>query len=499
MRAARWPAALAAALAACGGKEPPPPGHYALSGTVTYDSVPASAAGLDYAHTVQRPVRGAVVEVVAGTALASTTTGDSGAYSVAWTGTPLVSLRVKAQTLTPPMRVQDAGAALYALDSGPLDAAATATLSLNAGSGWTGSGYGAPRSAGPFAILDAMYSAARAFLTAAPATDFPELAANWSAGGSIGTYYEPSNGQLYVLGEDDVDTDEYDTHVVIHEWGHYYEDRLSRADTPGGSHGLGDPKDPRLAFSEGWGDALGAMVLYPDDVYADTMGTRQSSGFQFSLEDNTADDPSPGWWSEMSVAHFLYDAFDSPAADDDPLALGLGPIHAVMTGAQKSTPAFTTLFSFVDALKRSQPGQVAADIDTLLSARGIASPVQDAWGTGEAHDGGWAANLPVYQDLAVNGGAAVVGLLPGSYTNDLASNRFLRFTGTGGTVTITAGSPSVLIALEVWHRGQPLRQLMGGVEATSIPTVAGDDYLVLVTGWETAGPAYSVPVAVTSP
>ncbi|HZY05719.1 MAG TPA: hypothetical protein VFF02_19690 [Anaeromyxobacteraceae bacterium] len=473
---------------------------------MSYDSVPASAAGLDYARTVRRPVRGAVVEVVGRSppvVLGGTTTDAGGAYSVTWTGTSAVSLRVKAQTLAPPLRVQDLGDALYALDSGPVDATAATAVSLNAGSGWTGSSYGGPRSAGPFAILDALYSAAQAFLAVAPATVFPELRANWSPGNVVGTYYDLVGHQLYVLGEADVDTDEYDTHVVIHEWGHYYEDVLSRADTPGGSHGLGDLKDPRLAFSEGWGDALGAMVLHPDDVYADTMGLRQTMGFEFSLESNAADDPSPGWWSEMSVAHALYDLFDPPSdADGDAVALGFGPIHAAMVGAQRSTPAFTTLFSFADALKAAQPAQAAA-VDALLSARSVADPVRDAWGTGETHDGGWAANLPVYTVLAVNGGGASVGFLPSADRNDLASNRFLRFTGTGGTVTVTAGSAAVDVSLQVWRRGQVLGSadawLLGPETVSGLPTVAGEDYLVLVTGWETTGPGYSVPVAVTSP
>ena len=509
MRRNRWPAVAAAVLAAaCGGSDgppPPPSGSFTLSGTVTYDSVPATASGLAYGATVAKPVRCAVVEVVAGAqVLGGATTSQLGAYSISWTGPAAVSVRVKAQILAPPMRVQDnaGGGALYALDSGPVDASATTTLNLRAQSGWTGSSYGAPRAAGPFAILDAMLSAANAFLAVAPSTTFPELRANWSAGNQAGTYYDPQAQQLYILGQADVDTDEYDSHVVVHEWGHYYEDRLSRADSPGGPHGLGDQKDPRLAFSEGWGNALGAIALYPNDVYADTMGAGQARGFWFPLEGNTADDPVPGWWSEMSVAHFLYDLFDPASVPDgDPVALGLGPIHEVMVGDQKTTPAFTTLFSFVDAMKRARPGE-ASTIDAMLSGRGIASPVQDAWGTGEAH-AAWAPSLPVYRSLAVGGASTAVSFHAGYELNDLHQNRFLRFTGTGGTVTVSAGNATVDVSLEVWRAGQLLRYVdvypHGEEVAPSIPTVAEDDYLVLVTGWEMTGSLYSVPVSVTSP
>ncbi|HEU4383430.1 MAG TPA: hypothetical protein VFR85_08010 [Anaeromyxobacteraceae bacterium] len=507
-----WPAALAAVLAACGGSKesppPPPPGTFTLSGTVTYDSVPPTVnLGLDYAHTVPKPVRGAVVEVVAGSALGSGTTSDAGAYSITWTGTPAVSLRVKAQTLAPPMRVQDNfnGNALYALDSGAVNASTTSTLDLNAPSGWTGSSYGAPRAAAPFAILDSMYSAAKAFLAVAPGTVFPELKANWSPNNSLGTFYDPSTGELTLLGQANVDTDEYDTHVVIHEWGHYFEDRLSRADSQGGSHSLGEQKDPRLAFSEGWGNALGAMVLYPDDLYADTMGASQTAtGIRFHLETDTDYDSAPGWYSEMSVAHFLYDVFDSPASDDEGLSLGLGPIHGVLVGPQKATPAFTTLFSFVDALKTTQPAAATA-IDARLSGRNVSIGATDAFGTGETVNAPGVGNLPVYNPITVNGGQVSVTLnAPYSY-NDLQQTRFLRFTGNGAQVTITAGTTLVDVSLEVWSGGQRLRKVdtpgppFEGVETTSLPTTAGATYLVVVTGYETAGGAYSVPVTVTSP
>jgi len=517
MRAVRWPTVVAAALAAaCGSDKQPPTGTFTLSGTVSYDSVPTTAnSGLAYGATVPKPVRGAVVEVVAGAVLGSTTTSQAGAYSITWTGTSAVAVRVMAQTLSPPFRVQDNTnlGALYALTSGPVDATTTTTLDLRAASGWTGASYGAPRAAAPFAILDAMVTAAAAF-AAVGSPAFPELRLNWSvnnrpesgnpATGAITTsHYNPSTQQLYILGQADVDTDEYDSHVVVHEWGHYFEDRLSRSDSLGGPHSVGQQKDPRLAFSEGWGNALGSIVLYPDEAYADTMSSGQAStGIYFSVEANATYDPSPGWYSELSVTHFLYDLFDPVSAPDgDAIELGLGPIYDVMVGPQRTTPAFTTLFSFVHALKVAQPAQAAA-IDSMLSARSMADPVQDEWGTGETHDAGWAANLPVYRSIAVNGGPASVPLNGAYWPNDLQQNRFFRFAGTGGSVTVTAGNQVVDVSLEVWAGGQMLRYVddywFGAVETTSLTTAAGAEYLVVVTGWE-MGSAYSVPLTVTSP
>ena len=45
---------------------------------------------------------------------------------------------------------------------------------------------------------------------------------------------------IYVLGWQNVDTDEYDAHVIAHEFQHYLEDALSRSDSPGGSHAINE-------------------------------------------------------------------------------------------------------------------------------------------------------------------------------------------------------------------------------------------------------------------
>src|SRR5690606_4768445 len=81
--------------------------------------------------------------------------------------------------------------------------------------------------------------------------------------GEISTsHWQPGTDRpgLYILGDADNDTDEYDTAVVVHEWGHYFESTLSRSDSIGGPHGGGDLLDMRVAFGEAWGNALAGMV-----------------------------------------------------------------------------------------------------------------------------------------------------------------------------------------------------------------------------------------------
>ena len=102
-------------------------------------------------------------------------------------------------------------------------------------------------------------------LSANPSQVFPALKINWSVNnipvsgnkaiGQITTsHYSPSEGQLYILGAADNDTDENDDHVIAHEWGHYFEDKFSRSDSLGGSHSGNDRLDLRVAFGEGFGE-----------------------------------------------------------------------------------------------------------------------------------------------------------------------------------------------------------------------------------------------------
>ncbi len=106
---------------------------------------------------------------------------------------------------------------------------------FNAASGWDGASYTLERVAAPFAILDTIYEAESLTKGANPTMAFPELTVNWSednkpnegnnTAGNIGTsHYTDSN--LFILGAKNNDTDEYDAHVIAHEWGHYIEDQL---------------------------------------------------------------------------------------------------------------------------------------------------------------------------------------------------------------------------------------------------------------------------------
>ena len=536
----RWPLVLAGSLvlqASLGCSDAPnAPVSHAVSGTVTFDKVPsvvkgknsAVMSGLDFASTVQRPLRKVDLKIVDSTnldtVLGTGSTGLDGSYTIILppaVSAAAVRLIAFARTSGPKTQVQDntAGKSVYAWASPAITlAGAVTTLNANIPSGWNGSAYG-NRFAAPFAVLDATTQAALAFLAVRPAAAFPDLAVNWSpnnipavklasetqeeayAAGRINTSHW-NKLELYILGKEDVDTDEYDDHVIVHEWGHYFESKLGRSDSPGGRHSAGDLKDARLAFGEGWGNALSGMVWAPNTVYADSTGAGQAKGFGYDLEDNAGRDPNPGWYSEASIQAILFDLFDDSGTTEpfDKVALGLGPIFDAMTVAQKATPAFTTLFSLVAALKAALPAQAAA-IDTLTAYRGVLEvPVADEEGTGETNSGGDPANLPLYASIAI-GGSREVTLLgsAGTLPNDLGQNRYLRFTGDGSSHVVTTSTPGGEdVDLYVSQRGQTVafKATNSGNETTvSFATNSGERYIILVRGFGTSA-SYTSTVSV---
>src|SRR5690606_23624034 len=135
-----------------------------------------------------------------------------------------------------------------------------------------------------------------------------------------------------------------------------------RSDSVGGGHSLGDRLDMRVAFGEGFATAYSGMAL-ESALYCDTLGAAQSSGFGIDIEGQSAG--TPGWFNEISVMKLVYDLWDVTNDGADNGSIGFAPVFSVMTGSQAATPAFTSIFSFAEALKAENPGSVQF-IDALL-------------------------------------------------------------------------------------------------------------------------------------
>jgi hypothetical protein len=538
--------------AACGGggggsaalpapSPPPPPGPtVTISGKITYDYVPHSptTGGLAYAQTQARPARRVTVQFVEGTnPLATANTDLDGNYSVtvpanrtgfiralAWSlhgGAPSWSFNVVDNT---------SNNRQYTLDGAPLTSGdVNSVRNLHAPSGWTGSGYGAERAAAPFAILDTIQTAAAYVAAADPTIAFPQLNIHWSPDnidsfgadgvpdpltGELGTSFYGANATangIYLLGEENQDSDEYDEHVIVHEFGHYLEHRFGRGENLGGPHGRGDRLDPRVAFSEGWPTAVAGLAL-GNPAYRDAGGTQQQGATGFNIERPPAGfaNPTPGWYSEQSVWELVYDLVDAAVDGNDTVAYPFAEVWAALKNAMPASKALPTLFPFWRAMKEARPGDQVV-LDQLTSAQFI-SPIADHYGTGETNSGGSAHVLPIYSPITLNGPAVnlcstneFVSGQSGA-VNKLGSRRFLRFSSSiSSTVTVTVTATSIPAGEFsdpdfLLHRGQLVASSTfapsaacqanatgGGVpssctETSTIPSPV-DDYVLEIYEW----------------
>jgi len=375
----------------------------------------SGSISLDYANSQLQPVQQALVEVICNSGVySSTISAADGSYNLALPFNQQSIVRVRAQMLQTGtsnwnFSIVDnttPGQPVYVMDQvlSPATVARTSVI-LQADSGWDNNflRYTGPRVAAPFAILDSVRKAKDKVLAESASFSFPELKINWSVNnttsplgtlesGAIESSFFDGN-EIYLLGAADNDTDEYDEHVIIHEWSHYFEDFFSRSDSIGGVHSFGDILDPRVVFGEGFGNALSAMIT-DDPLYIDTNGRQQNNGFTINLESNAC--VNAGWYSECSIQSILYDIYDTDNDMPDSVSMGFSPVLNVLRVAQKNTAALTTIFSFIDALKNQNPAS-ANGIDALTSGQSI-DPILDIYGGSQfSNNPGATDQLPVYE------------------------------------------------------------------------------------------------------
>ena len=462
-------------MAACGGGgDSGTTKTVVVSGTVSYEYVPTNAGcrGLNFNGIEVRPIRGATVQLLdaaSGTEIARTTSSTAGAFSIPGIQrNVMVQLRVRAElkdTNVPgwDVEVRDnfiAGAsdldnppppslstrALYTLNSASFDTGTRdVQRNLTATTGWDGASYSGPRAAAPFALLDTAYTS-MGFIRGYDANaSFAPLDMYWSVNNTSGSgQFDISAGEigtsgylqrvdaLLVLGDAAIDTDEFDGHVVAHEWGHYFEDVLSRSNSEGGAHFLGESLDASIAFSEGFAEALASMIQN-DPINCDTSVPGTSGGGGFTVEGNSFG--QRGWYNEVSVATLIWDLWDTTDDGVDNGSLGFRPIYDTMVGPHAMSDAFATLFSFATELRASLNAQDAALLDVLLDREQVIMGADlDSWATNETNDAGVAQDVfPLYIPYTADGSVTNVCVnnqLDGfaRHGNNVGEDRYLRIT-----------------------------------------------------------------------
>lgn len=348
----------------------------ALSGRVTYDRVSPGLGhgGLDYSRILAMPARRVRVQALdaeTGRPIGEATTNDDGRYVLSLARAASVRLRALAESASTgnlrdglgpetclgaswQTRVVDNTRrnALYVLDDPRTFNGGANDVNLHAS--LIRRGRYVSRAAAPFALLDMFVSELELVCSGHPSPALARLEMAWSpanepsgddpAHGEIGLSYFSSDGgenRLFVLGKEDVDTDEYDAHIVAHELGHFFEEQLYRSDAYGGDHVDQDVLDPREAFGEGFGNAIAAMVL-EDPRYIDTFGTNQSEIYAFDI-DATPTGDDRGIYSETSAQYLLWSLFEN--RDAVPRHGSYARIHDALL-RHRTTQALTTLQSF---------------------------------------------------------------------------------------------------------------------------------------------------------
>ena len=349
-----------------------------LSGRAFFQKVEVTDNGLELDRALMLPIRNARVEVVDRQRVVTVSqTDNDGNFDVLVPSSPgLMTIRVLSR-----LRLQD----LSVLDNTQLNPANILySIStdidmrdpdvLNTPLELTDR----TRVSGAFNILDVLQRGNELIMSANPRFVPPALTVYWSprntnrAGsflnGFIGkTFFDLTSRAAFILGDRLTNSDEFDDCVLLHEYAHILAARFSRDDSPGGSHGMGDMLDPRVAWSEGWANFFATAVL-GSPIYRDSRGPVGALGIRYDLEDNVPVADRPGYRSEASVASLLWDLFDENADAGDAARFPFSALWSAFTALQGNR--FVYLPYFLEQFLERNPG-FAEPLRTMAQLRSI--------------------------------------------------------------------------------------------------------------------------------
>ena len=158
------------------------------------------------------------------------------------------------------------------------------------------------------------------------------------------------------------DPDEYDDLVLLHEYGHFYLDKFSSSNTPGGGHSVMERSDPRLAWNEGGATFFGNLAK-GTSMYLDTnskgiyirwdLETLTEGADKNPVPSGTSDKTQSGDISEGRVSGILWDLADADNENNDTLSTAAAVFDAISALGSSSTTdrgvAGVDLVDFLDA------------------------------------------------------------------------------------------------------------------------------------------------------
>lgn len=413
-------------------------------GNFSFDSVPINnkTASLDFEKTSSNPAANIMIKAIdnEGNILAKSLTDERGFFELALKKglevTLVATAEIHLQENVPwNVSILDntKDNILHVFEGAKFSIGDTDIIkNLHANSGWNGTTYEGKRSAAPFAILSTINQGMEKILQINPDISFPQLKIYWSennvpipgaiSAGFIGSSAYNGSGEIFLLGDAHSNTDEFDHHVILHEWTHFLEDVLARSDTIGGPHSQTSYLDPRVAFSEGFANAFSAILLN-DPIYVDTFGIGSKDGIIIDLEENSVE--NAGWFSEASIQSVIYDIFDNIDDENDQVSFGISQIfNAILDPSYVESEELLTIFSYIEAFKRTNSVHQNG-IDQLTINQGMFAV--DVIGTGETNDGGVSSVLPLYKSTEIGGQPIVIcsEIKFGTY-NRLGNRAFIK-------------------------------------------------------------------------
>jgi subtilisin-like proprotein convertase family protein len=297
-----------------------------ISGTIRYENRTFNETGTGDPNVTEfKPVRFAKIEIIRDSdnaVLKTDKTGEDGSYSVEVQYFAFSKFHLKCyaeqQDVNYNIIVRDMAGNGYSKDSESIAISGdTATINLDIP---VDSNEG-----GAFNIFDCLVEGTKKVESLSVSSP-PLITVHWQRGYVSGTYYQSNT--IYINGSSN-DPDEYDDGVILHEYGHFIADKYSYDKSPGGVHSLDNTnQNIRLSWSEGWAgffsslcrnDPLLISVYKPDgqwQVFSINIETLDTSHY------GSLRDISTGQDTEVAVSAILWDIFDNPNGDDDPLGLG---------------------------------------------------------------------------------------------------------------------------------------------------------------------------------